>query len=68
MLDWLSLTRLYLFALPVDPAPFTYEFKVVSQDKVLIAQPMVPSLIYYFRPVSPPGMHTRAALNRAKFD
>jgi len=31
-------------------APYTYEFKVCSKDKVLIAQPLMPSLTFYFKP------------------
>lgn len=34
----------------VKQAPFTYEFKVVGRDKVLIAQPLLPSLTFYFKP------------------
>ena len=33
-------------------APFTYQFKVCSNDKVVIRQPLVSSLTFYFKPVS----------------
>jgi len=32
--------------------PFTYEFKIISKDKVLIAQPLLPALTFYFKHVS----------------
>jgi hypothetical protein len=32
-------------------APFTYQFKVCSNDKVVIRQPLVSSLTFYFKPV-----------------
>lgn len=34
----------------VKTAPFTYEVKVLSKEKVLISQPLVPSLTFYFKP------------------
>lgn len=34
----------------IKSAPFTYEFKIVNKDKVLITQPLVPSLTFYFKP------------------
>jgi hypothetical protein len=36
----------------VKLAPFSYEFKICSQEKVLISQPLIPSLTFYFKPVS----------------
>lgn len=39
--------------------PFTYEFKVCGKDKVLIAQPLLPALTFYFKPVSAQTRHDR---------
>ncbi len=46
-------------------APYTYEFKVCGEDKVLIAQPLLPSLTFYFKPVSRPSFTAAAAEQRA---
>lgn len=34
----------------VKIAPFTYEIKVATREKLLISQPLVPSLTFYFKP------------------
>jgi len=48
--------------------PATYEFKVCSKEKVLIAQPLMPSLTFYFKPVR--ALHSKhsAQMTRGSLD
>lgn len=43
----------------IKAAPFAYEFKIVSKDKVLISQPLTPSLAFFFKPVRNRGDRQR---------